>query len=102
MHRLYLEKYENEVFQALQRGEDAKPKVTYDFYNRSFVLNQNISFGSPRSDTCHTCDRLQNLMLAELDPESKKALQTEKELHIRKSEMFYRKLKEVTALSKED
>lgn len=37
---------------------------------------------------------LQNLMLAELDPENKKAL--------RQSEMFYKKLKEVTTLSKED
>ena len=102
MHRLYLEKYENEVFQALQRGEEANSKVTYDFYNRIFLLNHNISFGTPRSDTCQTCDRLHNLMLAELDPENKKALQTKKHLHIRKSEMFYKKLKEVTALSKED
>ena len=76
--------------------------VTYDFYNRIFLLNHNISFGTPRSDTCQTCDRLHNLMLAELDPENKKALQTKKHLHIRKSEMFYKKLKEVTALSKED
>lgn len=97
-----MEKYENKVFQALERGEEAHPEVTYDFYYRSFVLNHNISFGTPRSDTCQTCDRLQNLILAEIDPEEKKARLTEKDLHIRKSEMFYKKLKEVIILSKED
>lgn len=102
MHKLYLEKYENEVFRALQRDEEAHPKVTYDFYNRSFVMNHNISLGTPRSDTCQTCDKLQNLILAELDPVNKRALQTEKYLYIRKSEIFYKKLKEVTTLSKGD
>lgn len=102
MHSLYLQKYEIDIFEKLKRNEECKPRVTYDFYFRRFCTNHNISFGSPRSDTCQTCDRLQNAIQAEQDAHVKTALQTEKNLHIRKSESFYTALKEKTALAKTD
>lgn len=84
MYMLYLEKYEADVFQKLKREEKCKPKVSYDFYYRHFCGNYNISFGSPRSDTCQTCDRLENLIAAEQDKEEKFVLQTEKKYILEK------------------
>lgn len=102
MHKLYLAKYEPDLFEKLERGEKCQPKVSYDFYFRHFRENYNISFGSPRSDTCQTCDRLENLIAAEPDREAKHVLQTEKTLHIRKAEVFYTSMKEKTQLAKTD
>lgn len=102
MHMMYLEKYEPTNYQRLTSGEQCQPQVTYDFFYRHFTSNYNISFGVPRSDTCQTCDRLVNLIAAETDVESKVALQTEKAVHIRKAEIFYRNLKEKSALAKEN
>lgn len=102
MYNMYLEKYEPDMYAKIERGEKCKPKVSYDFYYRYFQHNFNISFGSPRSDTCQTCDRLQNSIHAEQDRESKVALQVEHKHHILKSEKFYTSLKEKTNLAKTD
>lgn len=74
MHKLYLEKNERDVFERMERGEACQPKVTYDFFYRHFVVNYNIGFGAPRSDTCQTCDRLLNLISGEGDIEKKTLL----------------------------
>lgn len=102
MYKLYLEKYEPDVSEKLKRGEKCQAKVSYDFYFRHFRENYNISFGSPRSDTCQTCDRLENLTAAEQDRETKHVLEREKTLHIRKAEVFYTSMKEKTLLAKTD
>ncbi|CAG9769729.1 unnamed protein product [Ceutorhynchus assimilis] len=102
MRKLYLEKYEPDVSEKLKRGEQCHPKVTYDFYFRHFRENYNISFGSPRSDTCQTCDRLENSIAAEQDREAKDVLQIVKAVHIRKAEVFYTSMKEKTQLAKTD
>ena len=60
MHLIYLEKYEPEVFATLQKGEKCEPYVKYDYYHRHFVTNYKLYFGLPRSDTCQTCDTLEN------------------------------------------
>lgn len=90
------------MYIKLERNEKCKPEVSYDFYYRHFQHNFNISFGSPRSDTCQTCDRLQNSINAEQDNESKVALQVEKKHHVLKSEKFHTALKEETVLAKDD
>lgn len=102
MHKLFLEKYEPQVFAEIQEGKETKPQITYDFYYRYFVNNFNISFGSPRSDTCQTFDRLQNSINAQQNNDGKAALQAEKEVHIRKSEVFYTSLKEKSQLALDD
>lgn len=105
MYRLYLEKYEPEKYALLDDGKslkDIKPRVTYDFYNRQFNLNHNLSFGHPKSDTCQKCDRLFNAIAAEENAETKIRLETEKRLHLQKSDVFYQKLREYTNLTHED
>ena len=49
----------------VKKGEKCKPQVKYDFYWKYFNKNFNLSFASPKSDTCQTCDRLQNLINTE-------------------------------------
>lgn len=95
MHKLYIEKYEPEVFRAMQNDEQIiSPRVTYHYFCHHFVTKYNYSFGKPRSDTCQTCDRLKNLIDAEKNEEVKKNLLTEKELHEKKATFFYTDLKE--------
>lgn len=92
MHRLYLEKHEAEVFAKLEKGEKCKPTVTYDYYSRHFNENYKLSFGSPKSDTCQKCDTLENQIKFEKNEETLKTLKIEKELHLRKSEEFYKEM----------
>lgn len=56
MYNMSIEKYEPEFYQKFRNGEQVKPVVNYDFFSRHFNSNFNLSFGSPRSDTCQTCD----------------------------------------------
>lgn len=97
MHKLYLEKYEPDIYEAIQNDQQVKPQVTYDYFCRHFVTNYNYSFGKPRSDTCQTCDRLDNLLSAEKDEQVKGNLRLEKTLHEKKANHFYTKLKEDVA-----
>lgn len=94
MHKLYLQKYEPDIYAAIQDDQQGKPQVTYDYFCRHFITKYNYSFGKPRSDTCQTCDRLDNLISAEKDAEVLKNLKTEKEVHEKKADYFYMKLKE--------
>lgn len=81
---------------------EQKPKLTYDFFCRHFITKYNYSFGRPRSDTCQTCDRLNNLIAAEKQEDVKKTLLQEKEVHERKAKYFYTNLKETMELAKKD
>lgn len=93
MHTLYLKKYEPDIHAAIENGQQEKPQVTYDYFCRHFVTNYNYSFGKPRSDTCQTCDRLDNLISAEKNEEVKKNLKVEKEVHQKKANYFYTQLR---------
>ena len=103
MHSLYVQKHEPEEYLRAQAGMEVKYKVSYDFYYRFFTTNfSNISFGKPRSDTCQKCDILEKKMLEAQTEEEKKSLRIQKDLHLRKAELFYSMLKEKTSLSKAD
>jgi len=94
MYKLYLEKNEPEVFEMIQRGEiNIKPIVKYDYFSEYFKNNFNLTFGTPKTDTCQTCDRLKNLIDHETNLEIKRQFEVEKEVHIRKTEVFYTDLK---------
>jgi len=94
MYKMYLEKNEPEKFELIQRGEkNIKPIVKYDYFSEHFKNNFNLSFGTPRTDTCQTCDRLKNLIYHETDQELKLQFELEKEIHISKAEVFYNDLK---------
>lgn len=77
MHRL---------FQELNPGMT----LSYQTYREIFRRDFNISFGYPRSDTCSQCDELAGKVKAAANDDTKlKALQLEKELHLRRANTFY-------------
>lgn len=97
MHELYLELYEPEC----AGNPEYKPKVPYDFYFRFFKENFNYSFGAPRSDTCKKCDVLHTkLKDMSLDESERKELELERQNHVVKADLFFKELKEKTALCK--
>lgn len=93
MHNLYLDKYETEIYNQHKNGEEVHPKVKYDFFTCHFADNFNISFGFPRTDTCQTCDHLKMVIDAQIEVDQKLVLQSEKDLHVAKAELFYKDLK---------
>lgn len=97
MHELYLESYEPESV----GNPEYKPKVPYDFYFRFFKQNFNYSFGAPRSDTCKKCDILHTkLKDVTLHENERKELELDKQSHVVKADLFFKELKEKTALCK--
>lgn len=100
MYRMYLEKYENDFLERKSRGEQIKPVIKYDFYTQYFNTNFNLSFATPKSYTCQTFDRLQNLINAEKNDLIKTQLQQEKQVHIDKAALFYSDLKAISQESK--
>ncbi|XP_025192024.1 LOW QUALITY PROTEIN: uncharacterized protein LOC112592227 [Melanaphis sacchari] len=103
MYKLYLEKNDPEVFEMIQKGEtNIKPIVKYDYFSEYFKNNFNLTFGTPKTDTCQTCDRLKNLIDHETNLEIKRQFEVEKEVHIRKAEVFYTDLKSFVQKSKLD
>lgn len=94
--------HEPEQYILLKRHEKIKPKITYDFYYRYFTQNFNLSFGYPRTDTCGTCDVLHIQIEAASTEEEKRRLTLQKELHLRKAQIFYDDLTEKSELAKID
>lgn len=71
-----------------ENNDGVQPNVTCDFYHNYFLMNYKLSFGYPRSDTYQTCDRLQNLIVAETDEVLKNKFEAEKLLHVSKSDYY--------------
>ncbi|XP_057662606.1 uncharacterized protein LOC130897743 [Diorhabda carinulata] len=103
LYELYLEKYEKDMFDIYGLKDKKhlfRPKVTYDFYFRYFKANFNISFGSPRSDTCKTCDEYENKLKLPLPDEELNQIKTSKQLHVSRAQVFFDALKEKTEEAK--
>lgn len=66
---------------SFSKGQAGTTKtiVKYSYFARNFK----ISFAYPRSDLYQTCDRLKNVIVAELNQEEKKKFELERDLHIR-------------------
>lgn len=64
LYELYLERYEPDARKPSDNDNINKPKavISGDFYYRYFKANFNYSFAAPRSDTCQTCDHMQNII----------------------------------------
>lgn len=60
LYELYLEKYEHVQYQLMQQKKDINPRIKYEYFRKYFAENFKISFGSPKSDTCQTCDKIIN------------------------------------------
>lgn len=99
MYTLYLEKFEPSTFALMAEGNgNPKPTVTYDFYREYFAKNFKLSFGSPRSDTCQTCDSHEKKIAAADSEEERRALKVAKDLHEKKAKAFYDDLREKSCL----
>lgn len=73
-------------------------KVSYGIFAKVFNEEFNISFGYPRKDICNTCTKfLVNIRQAEIESnaEALQTLKRDKEIHLRKAEVFKTKLAEV-------
>ncbi|CAG9836385.1 unnamed protein product [Diabrotica balteata] len=97
MHHMYLEQYEPE--QLLLQNENMKAILKFEYYRNIFTENFKISFGKPN---CQKSNKLQNQINAADNDDQKRALETEKKLHITKAETFYQDMKEKTDLAKND
>ncbi|CAG9826898.1 unnamed protein product [Diabrotica balteata] len=67
MHKLFFQKYEPDVYVAIQNDPQVTPEVPYDYFYRHFVTNYKYSFAKPQSHTCQKCDRLDNLLSGKRD-----------------------------------
>lgn len=66
--------------------ETSKPKVKKSYYRYIFCNEFNLKFHKPHSDTCHTCDRLNNMINNSPTEEIRRKSQAELTLHHRKVE----------------
>lgn len=94
MYNMYIQMYNSDYYQRFRSGEQVEPLVKYEFFRWHFNNNFNFSFGSARSDTCQTCDKLQNLIQCKHDDEIKSNLKRGKETRLTKVKLFYLDLKE--------
>ena len=101
MHELYLKQYEPEEYEKMQRSEAVNPKVKYEYYREYFNTHFNLTFGTPRTDTCVTCDELK-VKIDDAVDEEKGKFQEEKELHLRKAQQFYTELRTSTRMAKDN
>lgn len=89
-------------------------EVSYEKFREHFTTNFNISFGYPRTDTCSICDALKaredSIEKAKINTNDAEELhrldlqlnilKTERELHLKKAEWFYRYKKNAKKQSK--
>lgn len=75
---------------------DLKNVISYEKMRETFNFDFNLSFGVPRKDICNVCEKFKvEIESAKVnnDHVRVKQLNTEKELHQRKAEVFFEKLK---------
>lgn len=73
-------------------GKDDSQVVKYEFFRSIFVNEYNIGFGSPATDCCSTCLRLEEQI--KRNSADKQQLQLELAVHKQRAEAFYNSLKE--------
>ena len=100
MHELYLKQYEPIEYEKLQRNEPINPLVKYDYYREYFNTNFNLTFGTPKTDTCTTCDELDAKIRDTVDGDEKRSLQEQKETHLQQAERFYTELRTSTQIAR--
>lgn len=61
MHgELYIETHKPEASERFKENYKVKFNITYELYANIFNTQFNLSFGKPKSDVCHTCDKFKN------------------------------------------
>ena len=85
--------------QRVKENPDLARNCKYSVYNHTFSDEFNMSFGYPRTDICDTCEKQQAYLAtaeANNDGVDVKKIETERELHIRKADVFNTQLSEIT------
>ncbi|XP_046684222.1 uncharacterized protein LOC124370001 [Homalodisca vitripennis] len=90
MHDMFLEKH-----------EDLKNIVKYEYFLKYFRDNFGYRFGRPQVDVCSTCEELQTKIKSKtLNDNAKRTAAAEFVVHKRRAKKFFSKLQEVKELSK--
>ena len=71
---------------------DGTLRVKYEYFRRIFKTKFRIGFGSPKTDACSTCERLENEIKTEKDAIKKQKLLTDKRIHKKRANAFYEAL----------
>ena len=103
MYIMFLEKYYPEQYAEYKAGKDFKKltcEVKYRYYYNYYKQNFNYGFGRPRTDICTICAELEASIKLATNANAKSSLKTKLDLHKRKAKIFYRELKQKTALVK--
>lgn len=82
-------------------ADNPENKISYEKFRQIFNEDFNISFGQPRKDICSTCEKnniLKEAAVANNNIQEKINLERAQELHLRKSEVF---LKRISTTEKE-
>lgn len=74
--------------------ENPESHVNYCFYRKVFNRDFNLRFGSPRSDTCKTCDENYAKLVLARDQEARQIIVNESQLHHMKADVAYKELAE--------
>jgi hypothetical protein len=61
-----------------KRQKNIKPIIKYEYFAEYFKNNFNLTFGTPKTDTCQTCDRFKNLINHKTVPKIKREFEIEK------------------------
>ena len=111
MYNMFLVAYNPEYVQYMKEKQEAvighkdnendydllKPLVSKHYYNDVFVMEFNLHFGYPRSDTCDTCNRIR--MELQVNDEDKAELQDELDAHLEAAAKGYDILKKDIEMS---
>ena len=87
----------------LNENPDLKDTIKYSFYRDIFNHEFSISFGFPRSDICDTCELFLVKIKAAERAENRAEVETlknEHELHVKKADVFYTQISELTEAAK--
>ena len=61
-----------------------------------------LTFGTPKTDTCPTCEIFKNKLALQVDEASKVKVKADHRIHVDSAEMFYATLRQKTDLAKSD
>ena len=77
--------------------------IKYEYYNKIFQENFNLSFGRPQVDTCCECEQLTiKIKSKSLNDAAKRVAIAEKLVHTRKAKKFYGSLENAKRLCQEN
>ena len=89
MHQLYQQRCD----------ENGWPNVSEPTYRRIFCETFNLAFGSPRTDTCKTCDMFKAKLAGAVTESEKAELAEQHDQHLQVAENAYKRLREDSQLS---